>query len=243
MKRLGSACRTTHVLVMAKAPIAGLAKTRLATTLGETVAADMAAACLLDTIDAVEGITHPHDRLIAITGDLTDAERGGEIHERLSNWKVIGQRGETFADRLVNAHTDAARLWRRHAVIVQIGMDTPQITGADLLVLAHAVTGHPASKARVAVGPAADGGWWGLASSAAGKLGALTDVSMSRHDTCTHTTRALRSTGAHVTLVHELTDVDTIDDARRVARANPDTRFAAGWTALQETFAEGVLGR
>ncbi len=169
MRRLGSARRSTHVLVVAKAPIAGFAKTRLAATLGDTVAAHIAATCLLDTIDAVESITQPRDRLIALTGALADAEGDGDIRERLRNWQVMGQHGETFADRLVNAHADAATLWGANAVIVQIGMDTPQVTGADLLALADAVTRHGVANVRVAVGPAADGGWWGLASSAAGQ--------------------------------------------------------------------------
>ena len=41
------------VLVVAKAPVPGLAKTRLARTLGAEAAADLAAAALLDTLDAV----------------------------------------------------------------------------------------------------------------------------------------------------------------------------------------------
>ena len=41
------------LLVVAKAPEPGRAKTRLAATVGERVAAEIAAAALLDTLDAV----------------------------------------------------------------------------------------------------------------------------------------------------------------------------------------------
>ena len=41
------------VLVVAKAPVPGQAKTRLAAAVGDQAAADIAAAALLDTLDAV----------------------------------------------------------------------------------------------------------------------------------------------------------------------------------------------
>ena len=41
------------LLVVAKAPVPGQAKTRLAATVGDRVAAQIAAAALLDTLDAV----------------------------------------------------------------------------------------------------------------------------------------------------------------------------------------------
>ncbi len=44
------------VLVVAKAPIPGLAKTRLALDVGPVVAASIAAAALLDTLDAVRSL-------------------------------------------------------------------------------------------------------------------------------------------------------------------------------------------
>ena len=58
------------VLVVAKAPVPGLAKTRLAATLGDEVAADIAAAALLDTLDAVAQ-TPASARVVAMTGDLS----------------------------------------------------------------------------------------------------------------------------------------------------------------------------
>jgi glycosyltransferase A (GT-A) superfamily protein (DUF2064 family) len=43
------------LLVVAKSPVPGLAKTRLAASIGDAAAADYAAAALLDTLDAVAG--------------------------------------------------------------------------------------------------------------------------------------------------------------------------------------------
>ena len=47
-------------LVVAKSPVPGLAKTRLAATLGNAAAADIAAAALLDTLDAVSAADFDH---------------------------------------------------------------------------------------------------------------------------------------------------------------------------------------
>lgn len=57
------------VLVMAKAPVPGLAKTRLAPDLGVGGAADVAAAALLDTLDAVAAAPVA-SRVVAMTGDV-----------------------------------------------------------------------------------------------------------------------------------------------------------------------------
>ena len=62
------------LLVVAKAPEPGLAKTRLAATVGDRVAADIAAAALLDTLDAVAAAPVAA-RVVALTGDL-DAAAG-----------------------------------------------------------------------------------------------------------------------------------------------------------------------
>ena len=94
-------------LVVAKAPVPGLAKTRLAAVLGETMAADIAAAALLDTLDTVAE-TPFAAKVVAITGDLAAACRADAIRERLSGFIVIEQRGTDFAERLANAHADAA---------------------------------------------------------------------------------------------------------------------------------------
>ena len=93
------------VLVVAKAPVPGLAKTRLAATVGEQAAADIAAAALLDTLDAVAA-TPVTRRVVAMTGDLDLACRAEEIRDRLGGFMVIEQRGDDFADRLPESFGD-----------------------------------------------------------------------------------------------------------------------------------------
>ena len=74
------------LLVISKAPVPGLAKTRLAATVGEQAAADIAAATLLDTLDAVVA-TPVQARVVALTGDLDQASCSAEIRSRLSAFR------------------------------------------------------------------------------------------------------------------------------------------------------------
>ncbi|MGY2874253.1 uncharacterized protein ACVW00_001443 [Marmoricola sp. URHA0025 HA25] len=212
---------TARVLVVAKAPVPGLAKTRLAASIGPEAAADLAAAALLDTIAAC--VTAFGDRChIALTGDLARARRGEEIRQALSSWDVFAQRGATFADRLVHAHRTVAQSGQ--GPVVQIGMDTPQVT-ADLLALAAAqiVPGCGA------LGPAADGGWWLLGLDDAQSAGVLVGVPMSTGDTCRATRAAFAAAGVALALQSTLHDVDTLADVELVAAEAPETRFARTW--------------
>ena len=208
------------VLVVAKAPVPGLAKTRLAATLGNAAAADIAAAALLDTLDSVANAPVAA-RVVAMTGDLAAASRGDEIRSRLADFTVLEQRGDGFAERLVNAHVDAA-VATGGLPVVQIGMDTPQVT-ADQLV----ECGTALSSTDAVLGMATDGGWWVLGLNDPGRAECLRDVPMSTAETGAVTLAALRDTGLTVGLVSELADVDTVDDVEAVRRAcPPDSRFS-----------------
>lgn len=208
------------VLVVAKAPVPGLAKTRLAADVGDDTAADIAAAALLDTLDAVAGAPVAA-RVVALTGHLGDAKRADEIRSRLADFTVIPQRGQDFAARLANAHADTAAATGGLPVL-QIGMDTPQIT-ADLIArCAQSLAGHEA-----VLGLARDGGWWVLGVTDAAAAECLREVPMSTPDTGRVTLAALRRHGIGVELVSELDDVDTVSDIHAVRRAcPPDSRFS-----------------
>ena len=95
------------VLVVAKAPVPGQAKTRLAAAVGDQAAADIAAAALLDTLDAVAAAPVAA-RVVALTGELDAASAPTRSAARLADFTVVAQRGDDFAARLANAHVDAA---------------------------------------------------------------------------------------------------------------------------------------
>ena len=207
------------VLVVAKAPVPGQAKTRLAASVGDTAAADIAAAALLDTLDAVAAAPVAA-RVVALTGELSAASYGAEITAGLADFTVVPQRGADFAERLANAHIDAAAV-SGGLPVLQIGMDTPQVTDeligdcARELLAADAV-----------LGLARDGGWWVLGVTEGAMADCLRTIPMSRSDTGAVTLAALENTGNHVSLVSTLADVDTIGDVDEVRRVcAPGSRF------------------
>ena len=210
------------VLVMAKAPVPGRAKTRLAVATGDEVAADLAAAALLDTIAAVAALPGARGHL-ALTGDLPTASRGAELVAAVEGWRVTAQRGASFAERLAAAHLDAGP-----GPVVQVGMDTPHLTPQLLAGVLDDLAGHDAC-----LGLAPDGGWWALARHDPAVAAPLARVAMSTPTTYDDTRAALVDAGHRVSSTTPLGDVDTIEDAAEVARLAPETRFAAAFRAWE----------
>jgi glycosyltransferase A (GT-A) superfamily protein (DUF2064 family) len=218
---------TGCVLVVAKAPVAGLAKTRLGRVVGDRAAARVAAASLLDTLDAVLA-TPGAVPVVALTGRLAAAEQADELGALLARCTVIPQRGDDLGERLANAHLDLAARFHWMPVF-QIGMDTPQVRPA-MLAGALAAVREPVTGA--VLGPAADGGWWGLGLRSPADADVLRAVPMSRGDTGMRTLLALRGAGLRVRPLPAMSDVDTLPDALRVAKLVAGSRFAAAVAAL-----------
>jgi glycosyltransferase A (GT-A) superfamily protein (DUF2064 family) len=226
-------------LVMAKAPVPGRVKTRLAATVGDDAAAALAYAALLDTLDACE-VLGPERCYLALADDLGEVDpplalmrRAGvddtvPLTERLAAWTVVPQHGDGLGERIARAHADV------HAAVgggpvVQVGMDTPHVDPATLLEVAE-VSLSP----RPVLGPADDGGWWVLASTTADDVRGLGSVPMSSPDTGAATLAMLRRAGHDVAIARAMRDVDQHEDAEHVARQAPTTRFARVWRALSE---------
>lgn len=206
------------VLVVAKAPVPGLAKTRLGAEVGVDAAADLAAAALLDTLDTAvaSGMTI----VVALTGDLGSAARADEIRAVLAGLRVVPQIHATFGERLAQAHLDADG---GHGV-VQVGMDSPQLHADDLTEAAGRLTDHAS-----VLGPAEDGGWWLLGVRRGSDASALATVEMSTSTTGQRTREVLPAPTA---LLRTMRDVDTWADARAVAEEIPHSRFGAAVLAL-----------
>lgn len=220
--------RDMTVLVVAKAPVPGLAKTRLAARVGDLAAADVAAAALLDLLETLQ-----RDRrrtLVALTGELTESARRGALADALAACTVFSQVDGPFAGRLVHAHRRAQQL--APGPLLQVGMDTPQVDAAILRAAEKSLAEH-----RAVLGPAADGGWWALGLHEFDPASALADVAMSTASTGADTQAALLATGLVGDGVGELAtlrDVDEWDDAVEVAAAVPGSRFAAAVAACTE---------
>lgn len=211
---------SARVLVVAKAPVAGRVKTRLGADVGDAAAAELAAAALLDTVTVCRAGFDPDACLLALAGDLSDAVRGDEIARVVADWRVAPQRGATFAERLGNAHVDVPP----GGPVVQVGMDTPQVTTGQLHEVAAGLEAHDA-----VLGPAEDGGWWVLGLRTPAAAAVLHDVPMSTPTTYDDTRAALVGAGLDVGVTTMLRDVDTVADAEAVASAAPAGEFARAW--------------
>ncbi|MDW3848782.1 DUF2064 domain-containing protein [Micromonospora sp. BRA006-A] len=209
----------TVVLVMAKAPVPGLVKTRLCPPVTPVQAARLAAAALLDTVDTVRG-TPGVTPVLALAGHLAEAVDGVELTAALAGWPVLPQRGTDLADRLAHAHLDVAETFPGRWVL-QIGMDTPQLTPASLAAAVRRL-----EDADAALGIAHDGGWWALGLRDPRQAVMLRAVPMSTPVTGRSTWSALTGRGLRPVPLPVLRDVDDWSDAHAVAAAVPDSRFA-----------------
>jgi glycosyltransferase A (GT-A) superfamily protein (DUF2064 family) len=215
------------VLVMAKAPVPGQVKTRLGARVGNLVAAELAAACILDTLEVCAQVfPEPQMRHLAFAGRLDGARQHTALRARLADWTVHPQHGDGLAARLARAHADVARACG--SPVVQVAMDTPQLSPAHLVdVTERLEDGNDA-----VLGPAADGGWWVLALRDARFARSLRDVQMSTDHTYDDTHAALQRAGARTAGAVTLRDVDTVEDAELAAAAAPSTLFARRWRLL-----------
>ena len=116
--------------------------------------------------------------------------------------------------------------------VLQIGMDTPQLSP---MMLTSAIASLDVPGVDAVLGPASDGGWWALGLRSAVDARVLRDVPMSQPDTGELTLAALLAIGLRAAMLPTLTDVDSFDDAVRVATIAPGTAFAAGVRKLLAT--------
>lgn len=214
------------LLVVAKAPVAGRVKTRLGAEVGMAAAARLAAASLADTVTACTATYGARRCCLALDGSLEDAVDGPALTALVEGWHVLPQRGAGLAERLVHAHEDAARLTER--ALVQVGMDTPQLTPE---LLASVGDGLDADDA--VLGPADDGGWWVLAIRDGRSVEAIAEVPMSTPTTGAETRLALEAAGLRVASAATLRDVDTAEDAEAVAALVAGSHFARTWDEVR----------
>jgi glycosyltransferase A (GT-A) superfamily protein (DUF2064 family) len=219
---------------MAKSPVTGQVKTRLGASVGADHAAQLALAALLDTLAVCESVFPPGHRVVALAGDVEQSVNPVALRQALHGWQVVDQQGAQLAERLTKAHRHTHST--HGGPVVQIGMDTPQVTARHL---GHVVAST--SGGRPVLGRAHDGGWWVMASTSPADVEGLDQVPMSRPDTWARTHHCLERAAGMVLPTAELGDVDTATDAEAVAWAAPHTAFARAWRRLGNTQPQGTL--
>ena len=194
--------------MLAKEPLPGRVKTRLCPPCSPDEAAGLAAAALADTLAAATG--SGADRVVlALDGRPGPWCPAGVV--------IVPQGGGGLDRRLGAAWAATA------GPAVQVGMDTPQVTGAGL---AAAMAALDAPGTDAVLGPATDGGWWAIGLRHPHPL-AFLGVPTSRPDTAARQHARLAALGLRTRPLPAHTDVDTWRDAVAVAARAPATRFAA----------------
>ncbi|MBC7443198.1 MAG: DUF2064 domain-containing protein [Ramlibacter sp.] len=211
----------TTIVVIAKECLPGRVKTRLHPPLSLAQAPELAAASLDDTLAALATLPATR-RILAFDGVVPPLAASG--------YEVLPQVPGTLDVRLA-AVFDACE-----GPTVLVGMDTPQLTAS----LLEPVFTDWSDEVDAWFGFANDGGFWTLGlTDPSGDL--IRGLPMSRSDTGSLQLNRLTDAGLRVSLLPTLTDVDTIDDARAVARPAPGTRFATALDAMLAAGGTGVL--
>ena len=201
------------LLVIAKEPVPGRVKTRLTPPCTPEQAASLARAAIEDTLAAALAVEREARRVLVLDGEPGDWIPDG--------FEVIAQRGDGLAERLAAAFEDAG------SPAFLVGMDTPQVTPELLEAGLDAVLADDA-----VFGAALDGGYWGIGLREADAR-AFDGVPMSEDNTGAVQLARLAILGLRTAILPPLRDIDTIEDARAVAREAPDGRFAAALAEVE----------
>jgi len=226
-----------HVLaVLTRAPSSG-GKSRLFASLGVPADPQLLEALLLDTIDNAAA---PGVRVVVA---VTPPSACDEVRATLRSHSTALTRGQTPTptpgqtpvpiDALVIAQADGdlgermratmATLFARGAAAVAlIGSDLPHIRSSSIVTAFDTLT-H--DRDALILGPAADGGYYLVASTRVPDVFTQIDWGTSR--VLAQTEDAARARGLRVHLLPVLTDVDTSEDLRTVAAEGRAPRTAA----------------
>ena len=151
------------VVVFARPPIAGHAKTRLIPLLGQRGAATLQAAFISDTLRKVAQLKESVHPFLFLAGDPITLRRSAVRAPRAPSWlpacirefRVIRQQGKDLGDRLENAFR---RLLRLHPSCVVVGTDSPLIPAR---LLRQAL--RELQSCESVLGPCPDGGYYLIA--------------------------------------------------------------------------------
>lgn len=208
----------TRLIVFAKPPVPGLAKTRLSPPLTPEQAAAVHEASVKDVVSTA--LRTGMDVEIHHSGSEDAAN-----YFRLAFPRVpaFPQAPGDLGDRLAAACGDVFA--RGAARVIVIGSDSPTLPDGEIQAAAGMVRGGT-----VVLGPAADGGYYlvGIHEAAWPKAEAMFRyVPWSTSDVFTATVRRLASTGLDVDLLTPWYDIDRIDDLR-IAAVHAEARSHLG---------------
>jgi uncharacterized protein len=212
------------LVVFARAPVVGVAKTRLVADLDEAAAHRLYTAMFLDTLALARRAGVPV--LLSLAGE-------SHIFDLPRSWQAVQQPDRSFGERLSWSFEQAFRRGARHAVL--IGADLPQLPAQTVVEAFAALATHDA-----VVGPTHDGGYYLLGLNQPSPW-LFNGVSWSTADVYGETLALLAERQKRTATLAEYRDVDTLDDALALAAVLRDEPQRAVLTArvLREILATG----
>lgn len=217
------------LVVMAKHPVAGQVKTRLAASLGAEPAAVMAAAFLEDL---VRRLADCGDRRILATCPQTSEARDFFVQRSAGRFDLWPQPDGSLGNRLQAVFRDHLRPGRDDKVVV-IGSDSPTLPTRTLEAAFDSL-----DQQDVVLGPAADGGFV-LVGQRRAVPGLFDHIDWGQPVVYEQTLQRLDAAGVRPAVLPAWYDIDTLDDLKRLRRELDDgageSRIApATWCRLRE---------
>ena len=186
-----------RVYIFSRAPIFGLAKTRLAADIGKVHAHRIYKAMIAKVIKRTKDSRWE----VIISG--TPSKSLGEVIE----WQGLGQVSQakgTLSDKL-------NKIFRKKGPIVVIGTDCPQLNQKDIAAAFKALKSHD-----TVFGPAEDGGFWLIGMHAPLKKDIFSNVRWSDRNTLND---VLSNTEGSVFHLRKLTDIDDLNSLLSARKA------------------------
>jgi len=206
-----------RLVVLAKAPLYGLVKTRIAATLGPDVALAVYRRLAARTfIEVAAAADHGVEAEARVTPDASAIDARTWVPPRI---RVRAQGTGDLGDRVRRAFDDAFAEGAERVVV--IGTDCPAFTRR------HAIEAFAAlARADLVLGPATDGGYW-LIGARRATPDVFEGVPWSTPGVLAATRERARAAGLRVFELETLADVDTAEDLDRLRRSPLGQDFRA----------------
>ena len=204
------------LIVFARAPVAGAAKTRLQPDLDADAANALYTAMFIDTLALARRLGAPV--LLSLAGE-------SHLLDLPAKWTVVQQPERSFGERLAWSFAEAFRRGARQAVL--IGADLPHLPVEVLREAFAALADHDA-----VLGPTHDGGYYLLGLNDLAPW-LFDGIAWSTADVFSQTAALLERRHKRTALLPEQRDIDTLDDALAVApllREQPALAVLTAWT-------------
>ena len=191
----------TALIVFAKAPIPGEAKTRLCPPLDEEEAASLHGSLVLDAIERTKGL---QGVTLCVAGAPDLEHPFFKVLEGRYGAKLLLQRGPDLGSRMRQAMQDAFADGANEVLLT--GTDLPALPRGSLVQALALIKQH-----EVVLGPTADGGYYliGLRKTFPALF---QDIAWSTSTVFAETKRKIESAGLSLGLLPECRDLDTLDD-------------------------------